>query len=146
MTRSQPMDEVPAANDVSPFDLPLYSRFLQRLHRRYGAELSLLPPRPPTRDSLTAAYAALQAKGLDTSAALRVLRQITLERLACLDCSRQGDLAVVTHGMTWLAEVSLDIAWQQVVADLDGLHGVPTKANGERAEMWIIGMGKLGAR
>ena len=146
MTRSQPMDEVPAANDVSPFDLPLYSRFLQRLHRRYGAELSLLPPGPPTRDSLTAAYAALQAKGLDTSAALRVLRQITLERLACLDCSRQGDLAVVTHGMTWLAEVSLDIAWQQVVADLDGLHGVPTKANGERAEMWIIGMGKLGAR
>ncbi|WP_416559870.1 bifunctional [glutamate--ammonia ligase]-adenylyl-L-tyrosine phosphorylase/[glutamate--ammonia-ligase] adenylyltransferase [Limnohabitans sp. yimb22184] len=146
MTRSQPMDEVPAANDVSPLDLSLYSRFLQRLHRRYGAELLLLPPGPPTRESLSAAYAALQAKGLDTSAALRVLRQLTLERLACLDCSRQGDLAVVTHGMTWLAEVSLDIAWQQVVADLDGLHGAPTKANGERAEMWIIGMGKLGAR
>ena len=58
----------------------------------------------------------------------------------------QGDLAVVTHGMTWLAEVTLDIAWRQVMADLDALHGAPTKANGERAEMWIIGMGKLGAR
>ena len=146
MTRSQRMDEAPAPNDVSPVDLPLYSRFLQRLHRRYPAELPLLPPGPPTRDSLSAAYAALQAKGLDTSAALRVLRQLTLERLACLDCSRQGDLAVVTHGMTWLAEVTLDIAWQQVMADLDALHGAPTKANGERAEMWIIGMGKLGAR
>ncbi|WP_291929581.1 bifunctional [glutamate--ammonia ligase]-adenylyl-L-tyrosine phosphorylase/[glutamate--ammonia-ligase] adenylyltransferase [Limnohabitans sp.] len=140
------MDEAPAPNDVSPVDLPLYSRFLQRLHRRYPAELPLLPPGPPTRDSLSAAYVALQAKGLDTSAALRVLRQLTLERLACLDCSRQGDLAVVTHGMTWLAEVTLDIAWRQVMADLDALHGAPTKANGERAEMWIIGMGKLGAR
>jgi len=146
MTRSQRMDEAPAPNDVSPVDLPLYSRFLQRLHRRYPAELPLLPPGPPTRDSLSAAYAALQAKGLDTSAALRVLRQLTLERLACLDCSRQGDLAVVTHGMTWLAEVTLDIAWRQVMDDLDALHGAPTKANGERAEMWIIGMGKLGAR
>jgi glutamate-ammonia-ligase adenylyltransferase len=146
MTRSQPMDEAPAVNDVSLVDLPAYSRFLQRLHRRYGAELPLLPPGPPTRDSLNAAYAALQAKGLDTSAALRVLRQLTLERLAQLDCSRQADLAAVTQGMTWLAEVTLDIAWLQVMADLDALHGAPTKADGQRAEMWIIGMGKLGAR
>nr|WP_090047655.1 bifunctional [glutamate--ammonia ligase]-adenylyl-L-tyrosine phosphorylase/[glutamate--ammonia-ligase] adenylyltransferase [Limnohabitans sp. 2KL-27] len=140
------MDEAPAANDVSLVDLPLYSRFVQRLHRRYGAELPLLPPGAPTRDSLNTAYAALQAKGLDTSAALRVLRQLTLERLAFLDCSRQADLSAVTHGMTWLAEVTLDIAWQQVMADLDALHGAPTKACGQRAEMWIIGMGKLGAR
>ena len=146
MTRSQPMDEAPAANDVSLVDLPAYSRFLQRLYRRYGAELPLLPPGPPTRDSLNAAYAALQAKGLDTSAALRVLRQLTLERLAFLDCSRQADLAAVTHGMTWLAEFTLDMAWQQVMADLDALHGAPTKPDGQRAEMWIVGMGKLGAR
>ncbi|PUE39391.1 bifunctional [glutamate--ammonia ligase]-adenylyl-L-tyrosine phosphorylase/[glutamate--ammonia-ligase] adenylyltransferase [Limnohabitans sp. Bal53] len=158
MTRSQSKDDrsdlvspivlAPGAPDTLdlPHGLPSYSRFVQRLHRRYADELPLLPPGPPTRDSLNAAYAALQAKELDTSAALRVLRQLTLERLAQLDCSRQADLVVVTHGMTWLAEVTLDIAWQQVVADLDGLHGAPTKASGERAEMWIIGMGKLGAR
>lgn len=154
MTRSQSTDDHsdPATPFVSPpgapcpADLPLYSRFVQRLHRRYAAELPLLPPGAPTRESLSATCAALQAKGLDTSAALRVLRQLTLERLAWLDCSRQASLQTVTHGMTWLAEVTLDIAWQQVVADLDALHGVPTKANGERAEMWIIGMGKLGAR
>ena len=154
MTRSQSTDDrsdlvtpiVLPPGVPSPADLPLYSRFVQRLHRRYADELPLLPSGPPTRDSLSTAYAALQAKGLDTSAALRVLRQLTLERLAQLDCSRQADLAAVTHGMTWLAEVTLDIAWQQVMADLDGLHGAPTKANGERAEMWIIGMGKLGAR
>ena len=158
MTRSQSLDDrfdpsaaivlppgVPGPQDL-PVELTLYSRFVQRLHRRYADELPLLPPGPPTRDTLNAAYAALQAKGLDTSAALRVLRQLTLERLAQLDCSRQADLKAVTHGMTWLAEVTLDIAWQQVMADLDALHGVPTKPDGQRAEMWIVGMGKLGAR
>ena len=129
-----------------PLDLPLYSRFVQRLHRRYADELPLLPPGPPTQDSLNVAYDALQAKGLDTSAALRVLRQLTLERLAQLDCTGQADLATVTHGMTWLAEVTLDIAWQQVMADLDALHGAPIKADGQRSEMWVVGMGKLGAR
>jgi glutamate-ammonia-ligase adenylyltransferase len=95
---------------------------------------------------LSVAYDALVSRGLDTSAALRVLRQLTLERLAWLDCSGRADLQTVTYGMTWLAEVTLDIAWQQVLADLDVLHGAPTKADGQRAEMWIIGMGKLGAR
>jgi glutamate-ammonia-ligase adenylyltransferase len=146
MTRSQPMDETTATNDVSPDDLPMYSRFLQRLHRRYADVLPLLPPGPPSREGLEAAFAALQTTGLDTSAALRVLRQLTLERLAQLDCRGQASLEVVTHGMTWLAEVTLDIAWQQVMADLDGLHGAPTKPCGQRAEMWVIGMGKLGAR
>ena len=158
MTRSQSSDDrfdpsapivlppgVPGPQDL-PVELTLYSRFVQRLHRRYADELPLLPPGLPTRDTLSAAYAAVQAKGLDTSAALRVLRQLTLERLAQLDCSRQADLTAVTHGMTWLAEVTLDIAWQQVMADLDALHGAPTKADGQRAEMWIVGMGKLGAR
>ena len=146
MTRSQPMNEPPAAHHASPADLPLYSRFVQRLHRRYADVLHLLPPGPPTRDSLNAAYVALQATGLDTGAALRVLRQLTLERLAQLDCTRQASLDVVMQGMTWLAEVALNIAWQQVMSDLDVLHGAPTKANGQRAEMWILGMGKLGAR
>ena len=154
MTRSPSLDDrsdlnlpiVSLAGVPGPVNLPIYSRFVQRLHRRYADELPLLPPGPATRDSLSAAYAALQSRGLDTSAALRVLRQLTLERLAQLDCTGQADLATVTHGMTWLAEVTLDIAWQQVMADLDTLHGVPTKADGQRAEMWIIGMGKLGAR
>ena len=44
--------------------LTVYSRFLQRLHRRYADELPLLPAGPPSRDSLGAAFAALKAKGL----------------------------------------------------------------------------------
>ena len=146
MTRSQPMEETAVTNEVSLDDLPMYSRFLQRLHRRYADVLPLLPPGAPTREGLEAAFFALKATGLDTGGALRVLRQLTLERLVQLDCRGKASLEVVTHGMTWLAEVTLDIAWQQVMADLDGLHGAPTKPDGQRAEMWIVGMGKLGAQ
>ena len=146
MTRSQPMDEVIALNNASTDFGALYSRFVQRLHRRYTDFFHLLPPGVPNQDTLTATLAALQTTGLDLSAALRVLRQLTLERLAQLDCARQADLTAVTHGMTALAEVTLDGAWQQVMADLDDLHGAPIKADGQRAEMWIVGMGKLGAR
>ena len=154
MTRSPSMDvsaplEAQLVQVAQPTDLSgvhLYSRFVQRLQRRYGDVLKVLAPGIPNRESLKGAYEALTVTGLDTGAALRVLRQITLERLAQLDCTQQAPLDRVTRSMTWLAEVTLDIAWQQVMADLDTLHGVPSKANGERAEMWIIGMGKLGAR
>ncbi len=154
MTRSPSMDvsaplEAQLVQVAQPKDLSgvhLYSRFVQRLQRRYGDVLKVLAPGIPNRESLKGAYEALTVTGLDTGAALRVLRQITLERLAQLDCTQQAPLDRVTRSMTWLAEVTLDIAWQQVMADLDTLHGVPSKANGERAEMWIIGMGKLGAR
>jgi [glutamine synthetase] adenylyltransferase / [glutamine synthetase]-adenylyl-L-tyrosine phosphorylase len=154
MTRSQSMDVsgptvAPLGHGASPLpltDAHLYSRFVQRLHRRYADVLPLLEPGAPTRETLEAGFEALVLTGLDTSAALRVLRQLTLERLAQLDCARQASLDSVTRSMTWLAEVTLDIAWQQVSADLDALHGAPTKADGQRAEMWIIGMGKLGAR
>jgi glutamate-ammonia-ligase adenylyltransferase len=100
-----------------------YCRVVQRLHRRYADVLPLLAPGVPTRETLTAGFSALLLTGLDTSAALRVLRQLTLERLAQLDCAQQAPLDNVTRSMTWLAEVTLDIAWQQVMADLDALHG-----------------------
>ena len=108
--------------------------------------MPLLPPGAPDRERLLACHAALQATGLDLSASLRVLRQLTLERLVQLDCGQQASLSTITHAMTWLAEVTLDLACEQVLADLDAQHGVPRKLNGERAELWIVGMGKLGAR
>ncbi len=154
MTRSPSMEVsaplatqlVLGASEPDPSGVHLYSRFVQRLQRRYGDLLKVLAAGVPSRESLKAAYDALTATGLDTGAALRVLRQITLERLVQLDCNQLAPLDRVTRSMTWLAVVTLDIAWQQFMADLDALHGAPTKANGERAEMWIIGMGKLGAR
>ncbi len=106
----------------------------------------MLPAGGPTRETLTEALTALRARGLAIDAALRVLRQLTLERLVHLDTEQQAPLDTVTRAMTWLAEVTLDAAWQQVQMDLDALHGMPTTPGGQRAELWIIGMGKLGAR
>ena len=124
----------------------LHSRFVQRLHRRYAELLPLLPAGAPTRETLTEALQALQARGHALGDALRILRQLTLERLARLDCEAQAGLDVITRGVTWLAEVTLDAAWEQVMRDLDELHGAPQTAEGRRAQMWIVGMGKLGAR
>jgi len=123
-----------------------HSRLVQRLHRRYADLMPLLPEGAPTRETLTQALQALTERGHALGDALRMLRQLTLERLVHLDCEAQAALDVITRGMTWLAEVTLDAAWQQVMRDLDEVHGAPMTASGERAQMWIVGMGKLGAR
>ena len=80
--------------------LASHSRFVQRLQRRYADVLALLPAGAPTRDSLTGALAALRARGLALDAALRVLRQLTLERLVHLDTEQQAPLDTITRAMT----------------------------------------------
>ncbi|WPB57123.1 bifunctional [glutamate--ammonia ligase]-adenylyl-L-tyrosine phosphorylase/[glutamate--ammonia-ligase] adenylyltransferase [Xylophilus sp. GOD-11R] len=123
-----------------------HARFVQRLRRRYAQELSLLAVGAPTRAAMADTFAALRAQGHDCSAALRVLRQLVMERLATLDCEEQAPLAVVVRGVTELAEFALDIACAEAFATLDARHGVPTNADGSRCEFWVVGMGKLGGR
>ena len=122
------------------------SRFVQRLRRRYGAELQLLDFGEPTRALMQQALDRLLAHGLATGAALRVLRQLVLERLVVLDCDEHAGLAVVTRAMTELAELALDVACAQAFDELDAAHGAPLADKGGRANFWVIGMGKLGAR
>lgn len=117
-----------------------------RLHRRYGTEMTLLPPGEPNRASLSQALAALRQRELSTGQALRILRQITIERLARMDCEEGAALEVITRCMTDLAEFSLDIAVRETLAELDADHGPPLGAQGRRCELLVIGMGKLGAR
>ena len=124
----------------------LHSRFVQRIHRRYGDALALLPPGVPDRDTLRATYAALRARGLDAGAALRVLRQLVMERLAVLDCDGGAPVQDITLAVSRLAEVTLDLACIDAFAQLDARHGAPLKPDGERCNFWIVGMGKLGAR
>ncbi len=129
-------------------DLPLssYSRFAQRLRRRYAMELASLPPGPPTRATMAAAYDTLRDSGNDTGTALRIMRQLVLERLIGLDCDQGAPLGLVTAAMTELAEFALDVACREALRELDALHGAPSGAPGQRAELWVVGMGKLGAR
>ena len=108
-----------------------HSRFVQRVRRRYAAELHLLPPGTPGRHTLQVGLDALQASGLATPAALRVLRQLTLERLAVLDCEQATSLDAITRSMTELAELALDVACQLAFTELDALHGAPLAVGDE---------------
>ncbi|QHE88606.1 bifunctional [glutamate--ammonia ligase]-adenylyl-L-tyrosine phosphorylase/[glutamate--ammonia-ligase] adenylyltransferase [Hydrogenophaga sp. BPS33] len=126
------------------------SRFVQRVRRRYSDELACLPEGDPAKADMQRCLAALRERGLPMPAALRVLRQLVLERLVVLDCEQGASLTVVTRAVTELAELALDEACALAFAELDELHGAPQceSASGEvqRAQMWVIGMGKLGAR
>ena len=137
-------------------DLADYSRFVQRIRRRYKDWLKLLPPGLPSRQSMSATLDALTAQGLELGAALRVLRQLVIERLVVIDCNAahsadgfaadEGRLALVTQAMTELAELALQRAVLASEHTLDALYGAPVAASGQRALMWVVGMGKLGAR
>ena len=131
-------------------DVSAYSRFVQRIRRRYIAEYALLAPGEPRRTSMENALAALRARDMSTGAALRVLRQLVIERLVVLDCegppAEQAALGVVTCAMTELAELALDLAMQESRVALDAQYGAPQTDTGMPAQMWVIGMGKLGAR
>ncbi|WP_287951825.1 bifunctional [glutamate--ammonia ligase]-adenylyl-L-tyrosine phosphorylase/[glutamate--ammonia-ligase] adenylyltransferase [Diaphorobacter sp.] len=123
-----------------------YSRFHQRLHRRYQAELALLPPGVPTRETMAQACDALLARGHDLGAALRILRQLVMERLITLDCDQAAPLSDITLAVTRLAELALDRACRHARAELDARHGAPLGPQGQPVQLWIVGMGKLGAR
>ena len=124
-----------------------HSRFWQRLHRRYADVMQALPPGPPDRSTMALALQQLQTQhGMDISAALRVLRQLVMERLIVLDCAHAADLSVITKGVTELAELALDQACTHVRQELDSRHGAPAGPDGQPVPLWIIGMGKFGAR
>jgi glutamate-ammonia-ligase adenylyltransferase len=62
------------------------SRFVQRLRRRYAGELALLPAGEPRRPAMAQAYAVLRERGDSVADALRIVRQLVMERLVTLDC------------------------------------------------------------
>jgi len=131
---------------VTPTALAEHSRFVQRVRRRYEAELGLLPPGLPDRAAIEALVATLQAAGRPLATALRVARHLVLERLAVLDIEAGAAMEDVTLVMTTLAEVSLCLALADARSAQDAVNGVPRDAQGREIEFWVIGMGKLGAR
>lgn len=130
----------------SALPLSSHSRFVQRLRRRYADALHLLPAGAPLRPAMAQAYDQLRARGDSAADALRIVRQLVMERLVTLDCDAQAPLAVVTTAVTQLAEFALDIACAESAAELDARHGAPMGPDGRRAQFWVVGMGKLGAR
>jgi len=139
------MADSPAAA-LPAFAAADHSRFVQRVRRRWPAELALLPPGAPGFDEITALVQRLRDAGRDLPSALRVARHLVLERLAVLDVEQAAPLDTVTGAMTDLAEATLELALAQAEAEADERHGPPMNPLGQRVQMWIVGMGKLGAR
>ena len=131
---------------VTPSASAGYSRFVQRVRRRYAAELPLLPAGVPSRRQIEASIVALRQQGRTLAGALRVVRALVLERLAVLDVEHALPMAEVTRVMTELAEVALEAALAAALAEQDAKHGAPLDDAGQRIEFWVVGMGKLGAR
>ena len=146
MTATGPFETAPDMDSKRPSPLSEGSRFFQRLQRRYADVFAALPTGVPDRELLNQAYQQLRSQGHAVGPALRILRQWRMARLLTLDCDQGASLAAITFGVTHLAEMALDEACQQAFHDLDERHGAPMLASGERAEFWVIGMGKLGAR
>ena len=92
---STAVDSAPAT-PAAPTAYAAHSRFAQRLRRRYAGELSLLPEGDPTRASMAVTFEALRARGDALPTALRVLRQLVMERLIVLDCDQQAPLSTIT--------------------------------------------------
>ncbi|MBH9551711.1 bifunctional [glutamate--ammonia ligase]-adenylyl-L-tyrosine phosphorylase/[glutamate--ammonia-ligase] adenylyltransferase [Inhella gelatinilytica] len=135
-----------AQNFERTADAAAHSRFVQRIRRRYAAELERLPAGPLTEPVLRHLIDGLQAAGRPLPAALRVARQLWLERLATEDCAQRLPVAAVTAAMTLLAEVTLDIAVQTARSELSERHGQLLGTDGQEVAFWVVGMGKLGAR
>ena len=123
-----------------------FARFGQRVRRRYQSQLTLLPDGLPERAHFASLCEHFQREGADLGAALRITRQLVLERLLVLDCDQHTSVQHITGAMTALAEFALDLACNHAQTTLDELHGAPCAPDGSRAQVWVIGMGKLGAR
>jgi len=139
-------DAVPASPIAPSPALADHSRFVQRIRRRYAQELPLLPAGLPRREAITDLIERLMAAGRPLGAALRVARQLVLERLAVLDVEHDAAMGDITLAMTELAEATLDLALAHARVELDARYGEPVNEAGQRIDFWVVGMGKLGAR
>jgi glutamate-ammonia-ligase adenylyltransferase len=150
MNRSEPFDAAPVTMEGQNPKKATYSRFRQRLERRYAELWAILPWGVPHRENMQTVFDLVCTHNptwqADPGAALRIVRQWVLAQLMDLDCDQQAPLETITLCMTHLAEFALDVACRHTLTELDKRHGEPLGASGKRVEFWIVGMGKLGAR
>ena len=125
-----------ASSNVHPAGLRATSR----------ASATTCVARAPDATAITQLVHLLREQGRPLASALRVARQLVLERLTVLDVEQAAPLEHITGAMTALAEATLELALAQARADEDARCGPPLDAEGKPIDFWIVGMGKLGAR
>ncbi len=126
-----------------------HSRYVQRIRRRYPEELARFAQvctGVPRSADMAALVAHFREGGRDIASALRVARQLVIERLATQDVEAGAPFADIGMAMTELAETTLDIALAVAEAEATERHGAALDAQGQIIDLWVIGMGKLGGR
>jgi glutamate-ammonia-ligase adenylyltransferase len=125
-----------------------YSRYLARLvQARPELQAEIDACSAPLSGPLVDAWlneAPLTEDNLKT--ALRRLKQRAMARIAGRDLSGRADLAEVVESMTLIADRVVAAALSVTEAALVARYGVPRNAAGERQQLIVIGMGKLGGR
>jgi [glutamine synthetase] adenylyltransferase / [glutamine synthetase]-adenylyl-L-tyrosine phosphorylase len=122
-----------------------YSRYAKRVRRRYAQWLALWPTNLAFDQGLKTCFKNLPPH-LTLADRLRITRALALERIISRDCDQGASLSEVTLSMTTLAEWALDVSLKHAELELQAIHGVPVGSGGQASELWIVGMGKLGAR
>jgi [glutamine synthetase] adenylyltransferase / [glutamine synthetase]-adenylyl-L-tyrosine phosphorylase len=144
MTQPTPSPS-PHPSQSSPAD---FSRYLARLVQARPALAGEFSPDAPPLDAAQL-NAWLQPESLteDTlKPALRRLKQQAMARIASRDLDGRADLAEVVESMTLVAEAALSAALAISETALVARYGEPQNAKGERQQLIVIGMGKLGGR
>jgi glutamate-ammonia-ligase adenylyltransferase len=134
---------------LTPASALRFSRFAQRLcaaHPDLGEELEIAVEAGWSAEAMRAFLAAAPTD--DEAAlgtALRRLRQRVMLRLAVRDLANLASLDEVMATTSDLAETAIAAAQDFHTAALEARFGIP-KADGQRQELIVIGMGKLGGR
>jgi glutamate-ammonia-ligase adenylyltransferase len=124
-------------------------RFAQSLITRPELLDELAQPASLTRRSpssrLRAAFAALEAPGVDDADRVRLFKHAEELRIGWQDLVGRLPASRVGWALTELAEACLGIAWQWAEAETEARFGRP-RADGAPIRTLIVGMGKLGGR
>ncbi|MCX8016913.1 MAG: bifunctional glutamine synthetase adenylyltransferase/deadenyltransferase, partial [Rhodocyclaceae bacterium] len=125
-----------------------YSRYLARLlQARPELACETVIGTTPLTAPLLDAWLAETPLGEDNlKSVLRRIKQRALARIMSRDLSGQADLAEVVESMTLLAERTIAAALAVCETSLVARYGAPKSAKGERQQLIVIGMGKLGGR
>ena len=124
-----------------------YSRYLARLLQARPELQPELCAEAPFSAALARAWLAEQPLDEATlKPALRRLKQRAIARIMSRDLTGRADLAEVVESMTVLAETAIAVALNVCEQTLAERYGLPRNPAGERQQLIVIGMGKLGGR
>ena len=129
---------------LSPTD---YSRYLARLlQARPELAAEIAAPAALDQATLQAWLAEAPLTEDNLKPVLRRLKQRSMMRIASRDLAGLADLAEVIESMSLLADMAVATALEVIEAGLVARYGEPRNATGERQQLIVVGMGKLGGR